>query len=48
MKNKSKSNAGLPHLDDFYLTVPHTVEQPIHVRALFNHLLHLILGTKTD
>lgn len=32
--------------DDFYLTVPHAVNQPVHIEISFNHAFHLVLGTK--
>lgn len=32
--------------DDFYFTVPHTVNQPVHIGVSFNHAFHLALWTK--
>ena len=32
--------------DDFYLTVPHTVDQSVYIGISFNHAFHLALMTK--
>ena len=32
---------------DFYLTVPHTVDQSVNIGISFNHAFHLVLGTKS-